>query len=326
MPKYSAKTVLKKLNEIHKKLLEINSEDFAQASVWHALDKIATQLDGILKDGDDDYGNEQEISRRCPKYVQPKYPNIADIFEAQDEYKKQQERNQQDYIYGKWKFLDSSLKEYIDKFELLSEEQINNEKRAKHYYINLGPNKATEFVNSKKAWLLTLTIPIVFTIVYQDSLRTSLFPSEPKVFVDINSQDGIIANDGPELEYRARTVPPSGTFPETFYVTIMNRGNADARNFSIHIIISPHTNDWFNPSKVVVVSSSLPPVCKAKSDECSMDILPAGESVRLDYEVTLKPSDYNLVKSQDPTVIFEYDYEGLQDPEQIIVKIRIPLD
>mgnify|MGYP001605901165 CR=1 FL=1 len=104
----------------------------------------------------------------------------------------------------------------------------------------------------------------------------------------------------------------------------MNRGDADAHNFLIRLVIIPKTNDWFNYGDTKVVSANLPPVCKTKSNECNMDVIPKGESKRLDYKVELKPSDYELIKSENPTIAFEYKYDELSEPHQVIVKINIP--
>lgn len=180
------------------------------------------------------------------------------------------------------------------------------------------------FIHTKKAWLLTLIIPVVLTGIYQDSISTWLSPPEPAIIVEVNAQGGVIEKDRSTLEYSPRTIPASGTIPETFFVNIMNRGDADAHNFYINLKISPKTNNWFDYGDTKVVSATLPPVCKTKSNECNMDVIPKGESIRLDYKVELKPSDYELIRSENPMIAFEYKYDEIPDPEQVVVRINIP--
>lgn len=190
-------------------------------------------------------------------------------------------------------------------------------------FMREKPSKPA-FIHTKKAWLLGLIIPLVLGILYQDSIHAWLFPSEPSIIIEVNAQGGIIEKSGSILEYSPRTIPASGTFPETFFVNIMNRGDADAHNFYIVLKVNPKTNDWFNYGDTKVVSDTLPPVCKTKSSECNMDVIPEGGSMRLDYKVELKPSDYELIRSENPTIVFEYKYDEISNPQQVIVKINIP--
>lgn len=176
--------------------------------------------------------------------------------------------------------------------------------------------KSTEkhdFIHSRKAWVIVAIIIPLFAVFYPGQIHDAIFPPRPSIIVDINAQNGIIETNNSSLQYQPRSIPGKGVIPETFFVNIMNRGNADAHNFTIELLIVPQSNTWFDYHDTKVVSQNLPPVCKAKTSQCEIDVVPKDGSIQLDYQVTIDLQQYQQIKSDHPKIIFKYKYDESGD-------------
>lgn len=104
----------------------------------------------------------------------------------------------------------------------------------------------------------------------------------------------------------------------------MNDGTSDAHNFSIRLLWTPTAVDWVDFKNIEVVSATLPPVCKAKSAECEFDIIPMREPIRLDFDVDFKQNIEEISRTETAVLLFEYSYDGLPSPKQVVLAVEIP--
>lgn len=164
------------------------------------------------------------------------------------------------------------------------------------------------------------SISIIIGIAILATLLMIQFALPPDVTVQIGDNSKGSFNKE-YTEYILLSIPAEGTKPVTFLVRVVNDGGK-VEDFTIGMHVSPKTG-WINPGTIPVETPDYLPCPFGSATECFIKTISRSDTVKLGFSVEIDPAEYEKVRSDEPKIIFYYQYKGTQITE-IPIKFLIP--